>query len=746
MYSWHPSIIHLLEEKKYSKIIDYYQQIINTDPNNIINYWYLGLAYLLNKNLENAQATWLLCLSNIEESAYDQSIEILKNILETEALRQLYSSNYSLSLLIRQQINDLDETDVNNQLHIINLELLLETFNIENILHYDIINKIKNSAPDTLNLLLVLTILEDILKKYTHGLSVLLAESILHYSQGNQEVMNKIKSVAISMGEEKNHINYAIDLLELCNYFNHEDSRIFIHLNKFYERIKNYEKQLNICQQYYQKASNYIEKLSSINCLLSYYRTMGDRDNFAQLVSEQSQLYEQIEEKKDSLKDEQNKEIIIIGIIDFFYCQDLPQYNRNLINKVAQVFQDINKPCYPNFVFQYQHQECLLPPKAEADQGQFYPLKLRIIEPKKVLKIGYIAHTFNDHAVGYISRCLIRNHDRTKFDINLYMAQGKIDEITTKDFQPYVSQIFRGNRNVRALTEKIYDDDIDILVDLDSVTQNLTCTVMAVKPAPIQVTWLGLDASGIPNIDYFIVDPYVLPENAQEYYQEKLWRLPHNYLAIDNLEIGEKTLTRKQLNIPDDAVIYLNMQNAAKLNPHIVQMQMEIIQNVKNSYLLFNVRKDENVLKKYLYSLADKFQGVKDRIRFIPSYPPAIYRANLAIADIILDTYPFNGAVTVLDSLWQNIPLVTRVGQQYHARQGYSFLKNLGIEEGIAWTDRKYIEWGIKFGNSGKLREKIREQLQQSKLNSSLWNTEQFTRDMEKAYQQMWQIYLKSIG
>lgn len=65
---------------------------------------------------------------------------------------------------------------------------------------------------------------------------------------------------------------------------------------------------------------------------------------------------------------------------------------------------------------------------------------------------------------------------------------------------------------------------------------------MAVKPAPIQVTWLGLDASGIPNIDYFIVDPYVLPENAQEYYQEKLWRLPHNYLAIDNLEIGEKKL------------------------------------------------------------------------------------------------------------------------------------------------------------------------------------------------------------
>ena len=85
---------------------------------------------------------------------------------------------------------------------------------------------------------------------------------------------------------------------------------------------------------------------------------------------------------------------------------------------------------------------------------------------------------------------------------------------------------------------------------------NVTCLVMALKPAPVQVTWLGLDASGLPTIDYFIADPYVLPENAQVHYTEKLWRLPNTYLAVDGFEIGIPTLRKDDLGIPDDAVTY----------------------------------------------------------------------------------------------------------------------------------------------------------------------------------------------
>lgn len=120
----------------------------------------------------------------------------------------------------------------------------------------------------------------------------------------------------------------------------------------------------------------------------------------------------------------------------------------------------------------------------------------------------------------------------------------------------------------------------------------------------------------------------------------------------------------------------------------------------------------------------------------------AIHRANLQIADVVLDTYPYNGATTTLETLWMEIPLVTRVGEQFAARNSYTFMMNAGITEGIAWSDEEYIEWGIKLGTDENLRKKVRWKLRQSKKTSPLWNGKQFAREMEKAYQQMWKIYV----
>ena len=115
-----------------------------------------------------------------------------------------------------------------------------------------------------------------------------------------------------------------------------------------------------------------------------------------------------------------------------------------------------------------------------------------------------------------------------------------------------------------------------------------------------------------------------------------------------------------------------------------------------------------------------------------------IHRANLAIADVVLDTFPYNGATTTLETLWMGIPLVTRVGEQFAARNSYTMLKNVGIEEGIAWTDEEYVEWGIRLGTDAALRQQVREKLRRSRQTSPLWNAKQFTREMERAYEQMW--------
>jgi predicted O-linked N-acetylglucosamine transferase (SPINDLY family) len=294
----------------------------------------------------------------------------------------------------------------------------------------------------------------------------------------------------------------------------------------------------------------------------------------------------------------------------------------------------------------------------------------------------------------------------------------------------------------REVTAQIRTDEIDILIDLDSITFDRTCMVMAEKPAPVQVSWLGWDASGLPTIDYFIVDPYVLPDNAQDYYQEKLWRLPQTYLGVEGFEVGIPNISRQDLDIPADAVVYFSSQAGFKRHPDNIRSQMKIVAAVPNSYLLIKGKSDPTVVRNLFGRIAQE-EGVSiDRLRFLPLAPTEyIHRANLEIADIVLDTFPYNGATTTLETLWMGIPMVTQVGQQFSARNSYTFMLNAGIEEGIAWSQDEYIEWGIKLGLDPKLRSEIREKLRAGRQTAPVWNAKQFTLDMEQAYREMWAKY-----
>ena len=139
-----------------------------------------------------------------------------------------------------------------------------------------------------------------------------------------------------------------------------------------------------------------------------------------------------------------------------------------------------------------------------------------------------------------------------------------------------------------------------------------------------------------------------------------------------------------------------------------------------------------------------KDEGVNpDCLRFLDiTETEAIHRANLTIADIVLDTHPYNGATTTLETLWMGIPLVTKVGEQFSARNSYGMMVNVGISEGISWTDAEYVEWGIKFGQDAQLRQNVASKLKASRQTSPLWNAKKFTLEMEKAYEQMWQKFV----
>ncbi|MHC5824825.1 MAG: O-linked N-acetylglucosamine transferase, SPINDLY family protein, partial [Nostoc sp.] len=363
---------------------------------------------------------------------------------------------------------------------------------------------------------------------------------------------------------------------------------------------------------------------------------------------------------------------------------------------------------------------------------QYYYLPPSSKTKKKVLKIGYLSHYLKQHSVGWIARWLFKYHDAENFKIYSYLINPRVQDNLQQFFieSSYQTHTIEAADSIRKLSEQIRKDEIDILVDLDSTTLDFVCEVLAVKPAPIQVTWLGMDASGLPSIDYFIADPYVLPEESQSYYSEKIWRLPQTYVAVGGFEVQTPTLRREQIDIPLDAIIYFVGQKDYKRHLDNTRLQLKIIKQVPNSYLLVKGFSDLEACQKFYENLAIE-EGLDTKyLRFISQDPTElIHRANLAIADVVLDTYPYNGATTTLETLWLGIPLVTRVGQQFAARNSYTMMINAGITEGIAWTDEEYVEWGVRLGKDEQLRQEVSWKLRQGRKNAPLWDAERFTRD-----------------
>jgi predicted O-linked N-acetylglucosamine transferase (SPINDLY family) len=154
---------------------------------------------------------------------------------------------------------------------------------------------------------------------------------------------------------------------------------------------------------------------------------------------------------------------------------------------------------------------------------------------------------------------------------------------------------------------------------------------------------------------------------------------------------------------------------------------------------------DQESLKTFYAEIAESVGVDCDRLKLLPQSPTeAIHRANLRIADVVLDTYPYNGATTTMETLWMGIPMVTRVGQQFAARNSYTMMINAGITEGIAWTDEEYVEWGIKLGTDENLRQQVAWKLRKNKRTAPLWDAKKFTHEMENAYEQMWLNYIKN--
>ncbi len=728
-----------LIQEDYYKAASLYEEAINLEPREKFHYWYLGLSLLLQGQLEEAQATWLMAMIEGESEEVDEWNTQLMQVLQAEAERRSAKADYSTALLIREQIFSIQPTSLENLLHLIELTIKLEKFTGDELDTLGVIELLKSEEPLAVDAKWLLQILEDVLENAPlHPSSEEFAEACLPHIEHLPNCLYVLLLGAIKIAASLQKGKKAVRLAELCLRVDNFNPELLRHLSSLYQNIGNYDQGIEMAKQCYGLANTLADKVFASHLVLRGLMHAGGRWEEANLALQEleSLLTMLLKEQPTNLS--QATVVRLYGSTYFFpYFRDLPHQNRNIINQVAHLCQANIENYAKENIERYRQRS---------------KVTYSVSDKTRPLRVGYISQCMRRHSVGWLARWLFQHHDRERFQIYGYFVAANSFQFGSNEKYDslhdwYLNQVDTANKlgiDTLEIAEKIHQDEIDILVDLDSLTLNICCEVMAFKPAPVQVSWLGWDASGVPTIDYYIADPYVLPETASNYYTEKIWRLPQTYIAVDGFEVGVPTLRRDELDIPNDAVVFLSSQGGYKRHPETTRLQMRILKEVPNSYFLIKGSGDQESIKDFFKQIALSEGLDCSQLRFLPEVDfEAVHRANLGIADVVLDTYPYNGATTTLETLWMGIPLVTRVGEQFAARNSYTMMMNAGITEGIAWTDEEYVEWGIRLGQDKVLRHQIAWKLRQSRQTAPLWNAKQFTRHMETAYEQMWQKYIK---
>ncbi|KYC43001.1 O-linked N-acetylglucosamine transferase, SPINDLY family protein [Scytonema hofmannii PCC 7110] len=733
--NWQKQAYQCLVQDDYYRAVSLYQQAIEIEPEVKSHYWSLGLMFLLQGQETEAQTTWLLGMMEGEPEQVEQWNEELLLVLQTEAQRRQGIADSSTAYLLRHQIQEIQPSDVNNLLHLIQLAIAQETFTVDELASWEIIDLLKSKKPGEVEIGHLMQVLQQVLEcDPLHLTSHAFAEACLSHLKHLPKYFAVILIAAIDVAYSLGRPSQAVKLAELCLQINSEDTELLRHLSAFYQNSGNYTKAIETAKKCYSILQNesLADRVYANHLLL---RTLMNAGGYWQeareVVQRHDALLNALVEDQPILDDTAQISRVLLSTFFYPYFRDDVKQNRTIQNQLAALCQ-WNLQNHADEKVKYDRKPC-----------QF---SSQILDSNRRLKVGYISHCLRQHSVGWLARWLLEHHNRESFELYGYFVSYKQKEDPLQHW--YIRQfetVHKMGINSQEIAEQIYRDEIDILIDLDSLTLDISSEVMALKPATIQATWLGWDASGIPAVDYFIADPYVLPDNAEDDYSEKIWRLPQTYIAVDGFEVGVPTLRREDLNIPSDAVVYLSAQGGCKRHPDTVRLQMKILKEVPHSYFLIKGLGEQEAIQNFFYQIATEEGVDSDRLRFLPMVASeAIHRANLGLADVVLDTYPYNGATTTLETLWMGIPLVTRVGEQFAARNSYTMMVNAGISEGIAWSDEEYIEWGIRMGKDSGLRQKVFSQLRQSRHSAPLWNAEQFTREMEKAYEEMWQIYVES--
>jgi protein O-GlcNAc transferase len=356
------------------------------------------------------------------------------------------------------------------------------------------------------------------------------------------------------------------------------------------------------------------------------------------------------------------------------------------------------------------------------------------------IRLAYVSSDFRAHPLGYLMAALFERHDRSRFE-TIAVSLGADDRSAMRlrlkgAFDRFIDVRQHSDRDVVKLMREM---EIDIAVDRNGFTTGARPGILALRPAPIQVNYLAYPGTlGAEHIDYLIADETVIPRQEQSLYAEKVVYLPDSYLVNDSgRRIAERTPTRREVGLPDDEFVFCAFNNHYKITPRIFDVWMLLLRQVEGSVLWLlegNATAQRNLRREAAARDIDP-----DRLIFAPRIAPEDHLARHRLADLFLDTLPYNAHTTACDALWAELPVLTCIGTTFPGRVAASLLRAIGLPQLITRSLEEYESRALGLARDpGQLHE-IRQSLAANRTSWSLFDTDRFRRHLETAYIEMWE-------
>jgi len=366
----------------------------------------------------------------------------------------------------------------------------------------------------------------------------------------------------------------------------------------------------------------------------------------------------------------------------------------------------------------------------------------------KKIKIGYISSNFINHPTSYLMSGIFKLHNRKRFTINTY-SYGPDDKsyyrkLIEKDSDNFIDLSTTNNYDA---AKKINQDQVDILVNLNCYSVRSRMAIDALKPAPIQVSRIGLPGTtGSDFIDYIITDKTATPRKDEKFFTEKFAYMPdtffvNSYKVDKNIAINKK-LKRSSMGLPIKGFVFSSFNQPVKYTPKVFNTWTNILKKVDGSVLW--LWQTNEYMKKNITKWFDKRDISRNRIIFAPSTDYKNHMNRLSLSDLALDTFICNGHTTTSDSLWVGVPVITIKGGHLASRVSASLLKAIGLNELITKSPKEYEKLAIQLANSSSKLRNIKEKLRENRDNYPIFDTNKFVYNLEKLYILMWDRYMEN--